>query len=85
MKQIVDWLKQLAMHEYTQRFAENDIDFDILNDPDQSRSRKDWRYVGRASPKAIVRDCQSPVLDGGIAGASNDSEASFEARRTGSF
>jgi class 3 adenylate cyclase len=32
MKQIADWLKQLGMHEYTQRFAENDIDFDILND-----------------------------------------------------
>ena len=26
-----------------------------------------------------------PVLDGGIAGASNDSEASFEARRIGTF
>ena len=27
MKQIVDWLNQLGMHEYAQRFAENDIDF----------------------------------------------------------
>jgi hypothetical protein len=26
-----------------------------------------------------------PMLDGGIAGASNDSEASFEARRMGTF
>src|SRR5215469_9533337 len=32
MKQIADWLTQLGMHEYTQRFAENDIDFDILTD-----------------------------------------------------
>src|SRR5262249_42079828 len=32
MKQIADWLTQLGMHEYTQRFAENDIDFDIVTD-----------------------------------------------------
>lgn len=32
MKQIADWLKQLGMPEYTQRFAENDIDFDILTE-----------------------------------------------------
>jgi len=32
MKQIADWLNQLGMHEYTQRCAENDIDFDILPD-----------------------------------------------------
>jgi class 3 adenylate cyclase/predicted ATPase len=32
MQQIAHWLKQLGMHEYTQRFAENDIDFDILKD-----------------------------------------------------
>ena len=29
---IADWLKQLGMHEYIQRFAENDIDFAILGD-----------------------------------------------------
>src|SRR5262245_38131871 len=32
MQQIADWLKQLGMHEYIQRFAENDIDFGILGD-----------------------------------------------------
>jgi class 3 adenylate cyclase/predicted ATPase len=32
MKTIADWLSQLGMHEYTQRFAENGIDFDILTD-----------------------------------------------------
>ena len=32
MQQIADWLKQLGMHEYAQRFAEHDIDFAILND-----------------------------------------------------
>src|SRR5271166_2821269 len=32
MQQIVDWLEKLGLSEYTQRFAENDIDFTILGD-----------------------------------------------------
>ena len=32
MKTIADWLSQVGMHEYTQRFAENAIDLDILTD-----------------------------------------------------
>src|SRR5262245_23495011 len=32
MQQIADWLKQLGMRAYIQRFAENDIDFAILSD-----------------------------------------------------
>ena len=32
MQQIEDWLKQLGMDEYAQRFAENDIDLAILSD-----------------------------------------------------
>jgi SAM domain (Sterile alpha motif) len=31
-QQIADWLRQLGMDEYIQRFAENDIDFTILDD-----------------------------------------------------
>src|SRR5438034_4893778 len=45
MKQIVDWLNQLGMHEYAQRFAENDIDFDILPD----LSDKDLEKIGVTS------------------------------------
>jgi hypothetical protein len=30
MQQIADWLKKLGMSEYAQRFAENDIDADVL-------------------------------------------------------
>ena len=30
MQQIADWLKQLGMSEYAQRFAENGIDFSVL-------------------------------------------------------
>ena len=32
MQQIADWLKQLGMSEYAQRFAENRIDFSVLPD-----------------------------------------------------
>ena len=32
MKTIADWLRQVGMHEYTQRFAENGIDLDILTE-----------------------------------------------------
>jgi len=30
MKQIADWLKELGMSEYAQRFAENRIDLTVL-------------------------------------------------------
>ncbi|MGC2078230.1 MAG: adenylate/guanylate cyclase domain-containing protein, partial [Xanthobacteraceae bacterium] len=32
MQQIADWLEKLGLGQYAQRFAENDIDFDILGD-----------------------------------------------------
>jgi hypothetical protein len=37
MQQVADWLKQLGMPEYVQRFVDNDIDFSVLrhlNDQD---------------------------------------------------
>ena len=30
MQQMADWLKKLGMSEYTERFAEDDIDFSVL-------------------------------------------------------
>src|SRR6516164_9062716 len=32
MKPIGDWLSQVGMHEYAQRFAENGIDLDIVTE-----------------------------------------------------
>ena len=32
MQQIADWLENLGLGQYAQRFAENDVDFDILSD-----------------------------------------------------
>ena len=35
MQQIAEWLDKLGMSEYVQRFAENDIDIDVLARPDR--------------------------------------------------
>ena len=32
MQQIADWLKQLGMSEYAERFVESDIDTSVLRD-----------------------------------------------------
>ena len=32
MQQIADWLKNLGMSEYTERFAENGLDISVLRD-----------------------------------------------------
>ena len=32
MEQIADWLEKLGMSEYAERFAENDIDVEVLNE-----------------------------------------------------
>jgi hypothetical protein len=32
MQQIEDWLKKLGMSEYAERFAESDIDIDVLSE-----------------------------------------------------
>ena len=32
MRQIADWLREIGLEQYAQRFAENDIDFSILNE-----------------------------------------------------
>jgi class 3 adenylate cyclase/predicted ATPase len=45
MQQIADWLEKLGLSEYTQRFAENDIDFTILDD----LTDQDLEKIGIAS------------------------------------
>src|SRR5262245_12558814 len=32
MQQVADWLGKLGLGQYAQRFAENDIDIDVLNE-----------------------------------------------------
>jgi hypothetical protein len=59
MQQIVDWLKQLGMHEYIQHFVENDIDFAILDNlTDQDLEKIGVRSLGHR--RKLLRDCGSP-------------------------
>src|SRR5215469_9465813 len=47
MQQIVDWLEKLGLGQYAQRFAENDIDFEILSDlTDQDLEKTGVTSVG---------------------------------------
>src|SRR5215472_10615497 len=45
MQQIADWLEKLGLDQYAQRFAENDIDFDLLAD----LTDQDLKELGVAS------------------------------------
>ena len=45
MQQIADWLEKLGLEQYAQRFAENDVDFDILAD----LTDQDLKELGVAS------------------------------------
>src|SRR5262249_27109826 len=57
MQQIADWLEKLGLGQYAQRFAENDIDFDILSDlTDQDLEKIGVTSVGhrRKLLRAIV-------------------------------
>src|SRR6516162_3382171 len=45
MQQILDWLEKLGLGQYAKRFAENDIDFDVLND----LTDQDLEKIGVAS------------------------------------
>jgi hypothetical protein len=42
MQQIADWLEKLGLGQYAPRFAENDINFDILADLTASIPNPRW-------------------------------------------
>ena len=56
MQQIADWLKQLGMSEYAQRFAENDIDISVLRDLTDQDLKEAW-CLARASAEDAARNC----------------------------
>jgi class 3 adenylate cyclase len=75
MEQIADWLQKLGLSQYAQRFAENDIDIDVLNElTDQDFDRlgvslghrrrmvRAIRDLG-ASPVASVTEPQAPTSE----------------------
>ena len=58
MQQIADWLKTLGVSEYAERFAENAIDFSVLPDLTDQRSRK-ARRLARTPPQTATRHCRA--------------------------
>ena len=68
MQQIVDWLKNLGMSEYAQRFAENRIDFSVLPDlTDQDLEKLgvllgDRRKILRAIVNLEAAEKSAPAL-----------------------
>jgi hypothetical protein len=59
MQQIADWLKKLGMTEYAQRFAENDIEFDILPELTDHDPERLGVSLVRSSPARAGWSCSS--------------------------
>ena len=63
MTAIADWLKELGMSEYAQRFAENDIAFDILPDlTDQDLEKLGLSLGHRRRMLKAIRELGDPAL-----------------------
>jgi class 3 adenylate cyclase len=79
MQQIADWLEKLGMSEYAQRFAENDIDVEVLSE----LTDKDFDRLGvsighrRKIMRAIREFAPSPVsgVPERFASAATDTQA----------
>ena len=79
MQQIADWLRELGMSEYSQRFADNDIDVDALRD----LTDRDLKDLGvslghRRKMLRAIRD-----LFGASVAAATDGTATGKARQEG--
>ena len=76
MQAIADWLKELGMSEYAQRFAENDIDLSVLPDLTDQDLRELGLSMGHrrrllraiselndtpASPNVIAKSAPPPI------------------------
>ena len=64
MQQIADWLKKLGMSEYAQRFAESDIDIDVLSElTDQDFDRLGVSLGHRRRMLRAIRELDaSPIV-----------------------
>src|SRR6516162_3630017 len=72
MQQIADWLEKLGLGQYAQRFAENDIDFDILSDlTDQNLEKIGVTSLGHRLKllRAIAERRQVTVLFSDLVGS----------------
>jgi hypothetical protein len=66
MRQIAEWLEKLGMSEYAQRFAENDIDVEVLSELTDSDFDRLGVSIGhrRKMMRAIRELASSPVSSG---------------------
>src|ERR1700733_2917613 len=66
MQQIADWLEKLGISEYAQRFAENDIDVEVLSELTDSDFDRLGVSIGhrRKMMRAIKELASSPVSSG---------------------
>jgi hypothetical protein len=53
---IAEWLASLCMSEYTERFAEDDIDFDVLRELTDQDFEVPWDGCGLARSLRSPRD-----------------------------
>ena len=62
MQAIADWLDQLGMSEYAQRFAESDIDIDVLSElTDQDFDRLGVSLGHRRRMLRAIRELGAPI------------------------
>jgi len=62
MQQIADWLEKLGMSEYAQRFAENDIEIDVLSElTDQDLERLGVTLGHRRRMLRAIRELAGPA------------------------
>ena len=63
MQQIAQWLEKLGMSEYAQRFAENDIDIDVLSElTDQDFDRLGVSLGHRRRMLRAIRELGAPPI-----------------------
>jgi hypothetical protein len=56
MQRVAEWLNTLGLGQYAQRFADNDIDTNILRDLTDADLEKN-RGLARASQEIVTRNC----------------------------
>ena len=79
MQQIADWLEKLGMSEYAERFAEKDIDFEVLSEL-TDQDLKDLGVSSLGHRRAFARDNRNGERSGAIA---NNLSAPAHAERRG--
>jgi class 3 adenylate cyclase/predicted ATPase len=79
VQQIADWLAQLGLEQYAQRFAENEIDVSVL----RYLTDQDLKEIGiPLGPRRKILAATAEAIGGAEAAAKSDLEAKSKARGT---